>query len=220
MPSANPMLGATCTHEMVARSVCMSMRIFSSDATSTVVGNDVAATPTINVATMSVSRRPSSVPPEVTGLCLQRTILAVPGHIRHVTDLQATKALSVGAPRLSSMHTAGPMRIMHSMGDPQGLRNAKLKKGTARRVLAYTARYRWMLIGFVVVIIAQAVLQLLPALLFRRMIDHAILLGNRHELNVLAAILLAGAFCGAVLSLFERWWSSRVGEGLIFDLRV
>jgi ATP-binding cassette subfamily B protein len=109
---------------------------------------------------------------------------------------------------------------MHSMGDPQGLRNAKLKKGTARRVLAYTARYRWMLIGFVVVIIAQAVLQLLPALLFRRMIDHAIFLGNRHELNVLAAILLAGAFCGAVLSLFERWWSSRVGEGLIFDLRV
>jgi ATP-binding cassette, subfamily B, bacterial len=109
---------------------------------------------------------------------------------------------------------------MHSMGDPQGLRNAKLKKGTARRVLAYTARYRWMLIGFVVVIIAQAVLQLLPALLFRRMIDHAIKFDHRHELNVLAAILLAGAFCGAVLSLFERWWSSRVGEGLIFDLRV
>ena len=37
------------------------------------------------------------------------------------------------------------------MGDPQGLRNVKLKKGTARRVLGYTVRYRWMLIGFVAV---------------------------------------------------------------------
>ena len=66
MPSAKPMLGATCTHEIVARSVCMSRRIFSIDATNTVVGNEVAATPTIKVATVSVSRRPSTVPPEVT----------------------------------------------------------------------------------------------------------------------------------------------------------
>ena len=118
------------------------------------------------------------------------------------------------------MRPGGHMRVMHSMGDPQGLRNAKLKKGTSRRVLAYTTRYRGMLIGFVVVIIAQAVLQLLPALIFRRMIDHAIFFHDRHELNVLAILLLAGAFFGAVLSLFERWWSSRIGEGLIFDLRV
>ena len=103
------------------------------------------------------------------------------------------------------MRPAGPMRIMHSMGDPQRLRNVKLKKGTARRVLNYTSPYRWMLIGFVAFIVADAVLTLLPALLFRRMIGHAILLHHRHEHNVLAAILLGGAVLGAVLSLFERW---------------
>ena len=114
----------------------------------------------------------------------------------------------------------GPMRIMHSMGDPENLRGAKLKPGTARRVLAYTTRYRGMLVGFVIVIVCQSVLQLLPALLFRRMIDHAIPAGDRPELNLLAALILAGAFGEALLSLFERYWSSRIGEGLIFDLRV
>ncbi|MEO5837478.1 MAG: ABC transporter ATP-binding protein [Acidimicrobiales bacterium] len=118
------------------------------------------------------------------------------------------------------MRPGGPMMMMHSMGDPDAPRSAKLKAGTARRVLAYTTRYRGMLIGFVVVIVIQAVLQLLPALLFRRMIDHAIPSHDRPELNLLAALILGGAFFEAVLSLFERYWSSRIGEGLIYDLRV
>src|SRR5918995_2561357 len=44
--------------------------------------------------------------------------------------------------------------------------------------------------------------------------------GDRGELNLLAALILGGAFCEAVLSLFERYWSARIGEGLIYDLRV
>jgi ATP-binding cassette subfamily B protein len=112
------------------------------------------------------------------------------------------------------------MMMMHSMGDPDSARDTKLKAGTTRRVLGYTTRYRAMLAGFVFVIVCQSVLQLLPALLFRRMIDHSIPSGNRHELNLLAAIILSGAFLEAVLSLFERYWSSRIGEGLIYDLRV
>src|SRR6476659_839127 len=118
------------------------------------------------------------------------------------------------------MRPGGPMRLMHSMGDPDGLKDMRLKEGTARRVLSYTRPYRAMLVGFVLVIVCESVLQLLPALLFRRMIDHAIPSGDRAELNLLAAIILAGAFSEAVLSLFERYWSSRIGEGLIFDLRV
>jgi hypothetical protein len=45
----------------------MSVRIVSSDATNTVVGNEVAATPTITVSTISDARRPPTVAPEVTG---------------------------------------------------------------------------------------------------------------------------------------------------------
>src|SRR4029453_2167940 len=98
MPRAKPMLGATWTHEMVARSVCMSTRIFSSDATSTVVGNEVAATPTINVTVMRVSRRPSTVPPEVTDLCLTANDRGGPRAQRDVTD-DSGAAVGGGASR-------------------------------------------------------------------------------------------------------------------------
>ncbi|MEA3020140.1 MAG: hypothetical protein QOI47_1664, partial [Actinomycetota bacterium] len=37
--------------------------------------------------------------------------------------------------------------------------------------------------------------------------------------TTLALLMVGFAFVGAVLSLAERWWSARIGEGLIFDLR-
>ena len=49
------------------------------------------------------------------------------------------------------------MRLMHSMGDPDGLKDMRLKEGTARRVLSYTRPYRAMLVGFVLVIIIQVI---------------------------------------------------------------
>ena len=110
--------------------------------------------------------------------------------------------------------------IMHAMGDPDAARNAKLKAGTGRRVLRFTARYRGMIAGFVLVIVAQALLQLVPPLFFKRMLDHAIPARDRSELHWLAALILAAAFVEAALSLVERYWSSRIGEGLIYDLRV
>ncbi len=61
---------------------------------------------------------------------------------------------------------------------------------------------------------------LVPPILFGRIIDEAIPTGDRRLLNVLAAIIVAAAFLEAGLSFIERWWSARIGEGLIFDLRV
>ena len=66
----------------------------------------------------------------------------------------------------------------------------------------------------------QAVLDLVPPLLLRQIIDSAIPKGERGSLHLYAGLILAAAFVGAVLSLFERYWSSRIGEGLIYDLRV
>lgn len=114
----------------------------------------------------------------------------------------------------------GAMMAMHSMSDPNAARNAKLKRGTGRRVLRFTAKYRAMIIGFVTVIVIASLLQLVPPLLFMRIIDSAIADGDRGELNLLAGLILVAAFIEAILSVFERYWSSRIGEGLIFDLRV
>ncbi len=77
-----------------------------------------------------------------------------------------------------------------------------------------------MLTGFLVVQLLGALAFLVPPILFGRIIDDAIPAGDRWQLNVLAGIIVAAAFCEAGLSFIERWWSARIGEGLIFDLRV
>ena len=48
----------------------------------------------------------------------------------------------------------------------------------------------------------------------------AIPAGDRGRLTVLGLLIVGAALAGAVLSFAERFWSSSIGEGLIFDLRV
>ncbi len=112
------------------------------------------------------------------------------------------------------------MMVVHSMGRDPSASATSVKKGTARRVLAYTRPYRLMVIGFVAVIVVESLLQLVPPLLFKRIIDHAIAHHDRGQVDRLALIIVIAAFGEAAFSLLERFWSSRIGEGLIFDLRV
>jgi ATP-binding cassette, subfamily B, bacterial len=113
------------------------------------------------------------------------------------------------------------MMIVHSMGrDPDAVKGASVTKGTARRVLGFTRPYRGMVIGFVIVIVLGSILQIVPPLLFGRIVDHAIVDQNRSQLHLLGGIIVAAAFADAALSMLERWWSARIGEGLIYDLRV
>ena len=104
--------------------------------------------------------------------------------------------------------------------DPSAVAGATVDRHLVRRVWGFARPYRAMLVGFLAMIIAQAMLQLIPPLLFRQIIDRAIPGADRSLLNLLAALALAAYVVDAGVSLAERWWSSRIGEGLIFDLRV
>ncbi|MCY3894731.1 MAG: ABC transporter ATP-binding protein [Acidimicrobiaceae bacterium] len=104
--------------------------------------------------------------------------------------------------------------------DPAGVEGRHLAPGTVRRAAALALPYRMMLTGFLAAQLLGALAFLVPPILFGRIIDEAIPAGDRWQLNVLAAIIVAAAFCEAGLSFIERWWSARIGEGLIFDLRV
>jgi len=89
-----------------------------------------------------------------------------------------------------------------------------------RRVLRFARPYRAMLSAFVATIVLAAIVQLAPPLLFRQIIDEAIPQSNLGLLHVLAALVVGAAVLDAILSFGERWWSSRIGEGLIYDMRV
>ena len=104
--------------------------------------------------------------------------------------------------------------------DPSKIAGATVGKGVVRRVWGFARPYKWPLIGFLLVIVAEAVIGLVPALLIRRIIDEALPNDDRTMVSVAAALMVLVAFTEAGLSLAERWWSSRIGEGLIFDLRV
>ncbi|MGK2948978.1 MAG: ABC transporter ATP-binding protein [Acidimicrobiales bacterium] len=80
--------------------------------------------------------------------------------------------------------------------------------------------YRRLLGGFLAIIVAASLISLAPPLLFREILDDAIPSGDRGLLNVLAGLIVAAALLDAACALGERYLSSRIGEGVIYDLRV
>ncbi|MYB24787.1 MAG: ABC transporter ATP-binding protein [Acidimicrobiia bacterium] len=104
--------------------------------------------------------------------------------------------------------------------DAEAVRGRTVDRGVARRVLGFAAPYKRMIALFVATILGGAVLSQVPALLFREIIDDAIVNSDRGYVNLLAGLILGAAFAEALLAFGERWWSARIGEGLIFDLRV
>ena len=104
--------------------------------------------------------------------------------------------------------------------DAEAVRGRTLDRAVGRRVLGFAAPYRRMIGAFVVAILIGALLSQVPALLFREIIDVAIVNSDRGAVNLLAGLILGAAFAEALVAFGERWWSARIGEGLIFDLRV
>jgi ATP-binding cassette subfamily B protein len=102
------------------------------------------------------------------------------------------------------------------------LRGRQLNRETLRRVFGYIRPYRRILIGFIVAVVLDAVVMAIPALLFKALIDRA-LPPEHHNRQLVAVLALAAvviAFTDAFLSLVQRSLSARMGEGLIYDLRV
>ena len=110
--------------------------------------------------------------------------------------------------------------IMGFRRDPEALRGRKLERALLRRVLGLTRPYRSLLIGFLAAVVAAAAVAVVPPLLFRALLDDAVPRRDEALVTVLAAGAVGLAIAAAALSLLQRWLSARMGEGLIFDMRV
>ncbi len=104
--------------------------------------------------------------------------------------------------------------------DPSQLAGATVDRSLVWRVWRFARPYRWMLLVYLGIIVATALVQLAPPLLFRSIIDSAIPNGDRAYLNLLAGLAVLAALGSAALAVADRYVSSRVGEGVIYDLRV
>ena len=114
---------------------------------------------------------------------------------------------------------ANAMHLLHVMSY-QSDTPQTIGRDTRRRVWGFARPYRSKVVGFLAVVTASSLLGVVPPLLFREIIDGAIMAGDRDRLTVLGLLVVAAALAQAALAFVERWASANVGEGLIFDLRV
>ena len=105
-------------------------------------------------------------------------------------------------------------------GDKSAIVGTKVNRTSMRRVMVFARPYLSSIIGFLLSIVVSAAIALVPPLLFRTIVDTAIPAGDKRRIVVLTIILVVVAMGDAILSIVQRWYSSRIGEGLIYDLRV
>ena len=105
-------------------------------------------------------------------------------------------------------------------GDSAAVRGRRLERTGLRRVWFFARPYKSSIAGFLSAILAAAGIALVPPFVFRAILDEAIPRQDRGLIWTLASIAVAAAVLDAVLAIAQRWFSSRIGEGLIYDLRV
>ncbi len=122
------------------------------------------------------------------------------------------------------MGPGGPMQMMRSFARDGSVTDRKLAPGTVRRIAQFAAPYRRQLMAFLVVIVIDAVIAIAPPLVLKKIIDDGIGTNppttGRPGLVVALAFFVAGlALIDAITGLVNRWYSARIGESLIYDLR-
>jgi ATP-binding cassette subfamily B protein len=96
----------------------------------------------------------------------------------------------------------------------------KLKPGTVRRVAGYARPYRWDLAVFLGAAALDAVITVAYPVLLGWVIDKGIIPRRPDVVLVIAGVVAGLAIFDAFLNLIQRWYTARVGEGLIYDLRT
>jgi ATP-binding cassette subfamily B protein len=109
---------------------------------------------------------------------------------------------------------------MSSYRRDRSVTKQKLRPGTIRRIIEFARPHRRTLAVFVAIITVDAAVGAVNPLIFKAIIDEGILKRRTGLITVLAAAVAALAIFDAVLSLAQRWYSSRIGEGLIYDMRT
>ena len=106
-----------------------------------------------------------------------------------------------------------------SLTADQSVKNQKLKPGTISRITRFAIPYKISLIFFMITVVIDAFLIIASPLLLRKLIDDGVIPKDFELVTSLAVLVGIIAILDAVFSMIGRWFSARIGEGLIYDLR-
>ena len=106
-----------------------------------------------------------------------------------------------------------------SMTADPSVKEQKLKPGTVKRIFEFAKPYQMYLTIFLFTVVIDAFLVVATPLILRKLIDDGVIPKNGPLITKLALIVGLLAIADALMSIIGRWFSARIGEGLIYDLR-
>ena len=116
-----------------------------------------------------------------------------------------------------SMHAA--WMTHRSMTADPSVKEQKLKPGTVKRIFRFALPYRTNIIIFLATVVVDAGLIVTTPLLLKRLIDEGVIPKDGAVVTQLALLVGLIAIADAGFNMLGRYFSSRIGEGLIYDLR-
>jgi ATP-binding cassette, subfamily B, bacterial len=119
-------------------------------------------------------------------------------------------------------HPMGGWGMLRSLRREEEIRNHRIGRATALRVLQFARPYRGDIVIFLVAVVVDAVIGVATPVLAGRAINA--ITGHRPgaatAVVTIAALIAGLALADAVISLVNRWYSARIGEGIILSLRT
>jgi ATP-binding cassette subfamily B protein len=106
-----------------------------------------------------------------------------------------------------------------SMTADPSVKQQKLKAGTVKRIFTFAKPYRLSIWIFLFTVVIDAALIVATPLLLRQLIDKGVIPKDGALVTRLAIFVGLLAIADAAMSMLGRYFSSRIGEGLIYDLR-
>ena len=115
---------------------------------------------------------------------------------------------------------ASQWQAMRGFSRDPSVTKQRLKPGTVRRIAGYARPYRLDLAVFILAAALDAVVTVSYPVLLGLIIDKGILPKRTDVVLELAGVVVGLAVFDAFLTIVQRYFTSRVGEGLIYDLRT
>jgi len=117
-------------------------------------------------------------------------------------------------------HPMTSMAAMRSFRRDPSVTGRELPKGTVRRILGIARPYRRDLTFFLTLVVGSSLIGVITPLLAGDIVNRIAGLDGTAGGIVKIALVIAGlAVLDAGISLCTRWFSARIGEGVIYDLR-
>ena len=117
------------------------------------------------------------------------------------------------------------MSGMHPMGGrwlrtDRSAVNAKLNRKTLGRIGRFAVPHRATIAAFLLITVLDAAIVVANPLLIKRLVDDGIGEDNGRLVTLLALAMVVVSLVDASFGVLMGWLSSRIGEGLIYDLRT